>query len=88
MNKTKKIKYCQLPETYNINGSSVHLYHIPNNTLHVSAMVIGGKFKIKTVCQDIDLISKINPKIFNNLMREIFNFNTMFITYQSSRKIY
>ena len=45
MNKTKKIKYCQLPETYNINGSSVHLYHIPNNTLHVSAMVIGGKFK-------------------------------------------
>ena len=80
----KKAKY----EYYNTinNNTNSKVFSQYNNQLYLADF--DNKFKIRTVCQDIDLISKINPKIFNNLMREIFNFNTMFITYQSSRKIY
>ena len=43
--KTKKNKLCKLPSLQIINGSKIYFYHIPNKTIHLSAMIIGAKHK-------------------------------------------
>lgn len=42
--KTKK-KNNNIPSFHNINGANIYLYNLPNQNIHISAMITGSKFK-------------------------------------------
>ena len=79
----KKFKY-----TYNNsinNNTNQNIFSIYNNQLFYKSL--DSNYRIINLTEYNKIIDKVNSNFFLEFMREFFNFNTLFIAYQSPIKI-